>query len=265
MTEPTPIDLAHAAMAAAPQDDAARLRFYAAVADAELFLLVEDEARAEDVRPRLFGLEEGRFVLAFDTEERLAAFAEGPAPYACLPGRVLADLLSGHGVGLGLNLAVAPSEFLMPQDALAWLARTLAERPAEASARPTAFHAPKGLPDALLTALDGKLARMPGLAVRALLAGVTYDDGRRGHLLALVGARPEAEDALAKAVGEALTFCGTEAGEMDVAFLPEDAPATHAMARAALAFDIPDLPQDAAQVIAPAAPGMDPTRPPKLR
>ena len=40
MTEETPLDAAHAAMEAAPEDDAARLRFYERLADSELFLLL---------------------------------------------------------------------------------------------------------------------------------------------------------------------------------------------------------------------------------
>ena len=39
MTE-TPLDLAFAAMQAAPDEDAPRLRFYERLADAELFLLL---------------------------------------------------------------------------------------------------------------------------------------------------------------------------------------------------------------------------------
>lgn len=265
MAETTPIDHAHAAMVAAPAEDAARLAFYAALADADLCLLIEDDTAGDSIRPRLFALEEGQFVLAFDSEARLAAFAEGPAPYAGLPGRVLAGLLAGQGIGIGLNLSVAASEFLMPPAAVDWLAATLADRPTEAAARPTAFHPPQALPGPLLSALDARLARMPGLADRALLSGVTYDDGRRTHLLALIGAAPGAEAALAKAVAEALTFSGVEAGELDVVFLPADAPAAQAMARAALAFDIPAPQAETAQVLAPAAPGMDPSKPPKLR
>ena len=60
----------------------------------ELFLLIEEAEDGAEVRPRVFALEEGRFVLAFDREDRLAAFAEGPAPYAALPGRVLAQRLA---------------------------------------------------------------------------------------------------------------------------------------------------------------------------
>ncbi|MCW3783122.1 SseB family protein [Defluviimonas salinarum] len=261
----TILDRAHAAMAAAPEDDAARLRFYERLADAELFLLLQAEPVDDAVAPQLFALEEGPFAVAFDSEERLAAFAEAVVPYVALPGRVVARELAGQGVGLGLNLGVAPSEFLMPAEALAWLAGTLAHVPEHTEARPISVAAPAGLPEAVVAALDAKLAGLAGLAWAAHLVAVGYEGGRRGHLLAFEGARAGAETALAKAVSEALVFSGIEAGEIDVAFLTADDALTSRILRVALRFDLPEPQVETAQVLAPSAPGMDPARPPKLR
>lgn len=259
----TPLDTAYAAMEAAPDSDTARLRFYERLAEGEVFLLLETEGEGDRLTPRVFDLEEGPVVLAFDLEERLAAFTGIPAPYAALPGRVIAAQLAGQGVALGLNLGVAPSSMLLPPEAVAWLAETLSHAPVQTEARPETFHAPAGLPQSLIEGLDGKLARAGGLAAAALLAGVTYSDGRRGHLLAIIDALPGAQEPLARACAEALTFSGIEAGEMDVVFLDSDDPATQAMARKALRFE---LPQPAAPEPAqPKAPGMDPARPPILR
>ena len=41
MSEATPIDTAHAAMEAAPEDGALRLRFYERISDSELFLMLD--------------------------------------------------------------------------------------------------------------------------------------------------------------------------------------------------------------------------------
>jgi hypothetical protein len=98
--------------------------------------------------------------------------------------------------------------------------------------------------------------------VAALLAGVVYEGGRRGHILALLDAAEGAEGALARAMNEALVFSGIEAGELDVVFLRGTDPVTEAMARVGLRFD---LPKPQVQDLSPAAPGMDPSRPPKLR
>ncbi len=259
----TLLDDAHAAMTAAPEDDAARLRFYERVADGELLLLLDAEAEGDTLSPQVFSLEEGPVVLAFDTEERLADFTGTTAPYAALPGRVLSRLLAEQGLGLGLNLGVAPSSFLIPAEGVAWLARTLAAAPESAMGAPESFHAPRGLPETLVTALDAKLARAGGLASVAWLAAVTYRDGRRGHILAFVDAAPGAEAPLARAAHEALLFSGIEAGEIDVTFLSAEDASLLALSRAGLRFDLPT--PMATERPVPAPPGSDPTRPPRLK
>jgi hypothetical protein len=257
----TLLDAAHAAVSADPENEALRLRFFERLADGELVLLLEREATGESVEPKVFDLEDGPVVLVFDREERLASFTGGIAPYAALPGRVIAGLLKGQGIGMAVNLGVAPSSMLLPPEAMDWLADVLDEGPEEVEAKPLEF-LPPSVPDAVIAALDGKLARAGGLAVAALLAGVGYEGGRRGHLLALLDAAEGAEGALARAMNEALVFSGIEAGELDVVFLRSGEPLAEAMARVALRFD---LPAPGAQDLTPVAPGMDPSRPPKLR
>lgn len=267
----TPIDTAHAAMEADPDADAPRLAFYQRLAETELCLILEREARGEVVEPRVLRLSTGPVVTAFDTEERLAEFAgaEGSgaeAAYVALPGRQLVRMLAGQGVALGLNLGVAPSAFLMPPEAVDWLAGLLSEAPREAGGRLREVTAPGGLPETLLTALDRKLARTGGLAACAYLAGVVYDDGRRGHLLALIDAEDGARAALAAEIGEALVFSGLDAGELDVAFFAAADAVSARLAKVGLRFDLPDPPAaPAVSAPGPTAPGMDPDRPPKLR
>lgn len=239
MTETTVLDLAHRAMQGAPDDDAARLAFFHRLADTELFLLLDADPGDGPIAPQVFALEEGRFVLAFDLEERLAAFTDAPAPYAALPGRVVAAALAGQGVGLGLNLGVAPSGHLLPPAALDWLAGTLQNAPRPATQQPEAFLAPGQLPQALVGAIAAKLEGLAGLAERAGLAAVRYCDGRQGHLFAFLGAVPGAEPGLAKAISEALTFSGIETASLDVTFLPASGAASDAFLAACHPFPIP--------------------------
>jgi hypothetical protein len=260
MTE-TALDRAHSGMAAHPDDDARRLRFFDRLAGAELFLLLEAEAAGAEIVPETFPLEGIPYVLAFDTEERLAAFTGRIAPYAALSGRALAAMLAGRGLGLALNPEIASSSTFLPPEAVSWLASTLAERPAEVEARPASVAPPAGLSEGVLAALDAKLATASGLARHAWLVSITYDDGRAGHLLAFVDAPTGAEPGLASAVGEALTFSGVEAGEIDVAFFRASDPAIARIAKVGLRFDLPKPASSAG----PGAPGMDPERPPRLR
>ncbi|MGI9370025.1 MAG: SseB family protein [Ruegeria sp.] len=262
MTEITALDKAHAAMEADPQNDAARLRFFERLAGSELFLLLTEEARDENITPELFDVADGQFVLAFDREDRLARFFGRPAPYAALSGRVLSSMLAGQGVGIGLNLEVAESSILIPAEALNWLAETLLHTPTEVRSNLAEVFAPAGLPETLLTALDTKLATAVGLAQTAYLVGTGDDKGGRGHLLGFIGTMDGAEAALAKAASEALTFSGVEAGSMDVGFFAPDDPTAQKLASVGLRFD---LPQPEERVHVSAAPGSDPAKPPILK
>jgi len=161
-----------------------------------------------------------------------------------------------------MNLEVAPSAILLPGEAVDWLARHLDETPEEAEAQPETVEAPHGLPEMVLTALDTRLAAAGDLADLAYLAGVSYADGRRGHLLAFIGAVPGAEPALARSVQEALVFSGVEAGSLDVAFFRATDALAASFARVGLRFD---LPKSEAPQAPGSRPGMDPDRPPKLR
>jgi hypothetical protein len=259
----TPLDHAHAAMEAAPADDAARLRFYDRLAGSELFLLLEDEADGDRIRPQVFPVEGQNFVLVFDREERLTEFVGAQAPYAALSGRRLAEMLVGQGIGLGLNLGVAPSSILIEAGSVDWLAETLSEAPEEVEERAQEITAPAGLPEALLTALDARLAAAEGMARMAYLVGTVYAGGRRGHLMAFVDPLPGAEPALARAVAAALTFSGIEAGTLDVGFFRAADPVAARLARVGLRFDLPEAPKS--EPMAGTAPGMNPDAPPRLR
>lgn len=260
MTE-TPLDRAHARMRSAPDDDGLRLQFFERLSDAELFLLLEAEVEGDAITPQTFETGDETLVLVFDREERLADFVGTGAPYVGLSGRALAEMLAEAGLGFALNPEVAPSSFVLAAEGVAWLAQTLAQAPVEVAEDVRAFHPPEGLPEALLAALDQKLATAVGLAQAAYLARTETATGGRGHLLGFAAPLPGAEPALARAMGEALTFSGLEAGVLDIAFFGPDDPALEALARVGLRFD---LPQPDLQEVR-AAPGSDPAKPPILK
>jgi hypothetical protein len=261
MTDLTPLDNAHAIMEADAEDEAKRLRFYDLLAQSELYLLLSAEPEGDQISPELFELSEASFVLAFDREHRLTDFTGRASPYAALSGRAICELLAQNGLGLGLNLEVAPSSILLPPEAMRWMAQTLDTTPEELSHTPQSVSAPKGLPQAFLLSLDSRLASAAGLAEAAYLVAVTYENGVQSHLLGVIDVVPGAEPALAQAVSDALTFSGLEAATLDVAFFAASDPVSAQLAKSGLRFDLPK--PEAGTV--PSAPGMDPEQPPILR
>lgn len=264
MSETTVLDLLHQATVAAPDDDAARVRFYERIADTELFVLLQSERDEADLAPQEFALEDGVFIMAFDRDDRLSAFADAPAPYAAIPGRAVVLAIAGSGTGLGLNVGVAPSSFLMPAAAVDWLADVLTTAPVETEAAIARFLPPRGVPATFFATLTPRLAAMAGLAGGAILANAEFRDGRAGHVLAFVDPGSGAEPALAKAVSEALAFSGVDAGSIDVIFVTAGSTAARAIGAVGQVIELPQ-PARPESVKRSAGPGTDPDRPPRLK
>lgn len=262
--EDTPLDTAQRAAAAAPEDDALRLAVHGRLLEGEMFLLLAAEAEGDRLQPRVLELGTGPAVLAFDRDDRLAAFLDttlgGPAPYAALTGRRLVALLARKGLGLGINLGVAPSEMLLPPEAVDWLAALAGSRPERTEGAARRFAPP--IPDPRLeAALAARLATLAGLFAEAHLVGADLPGGPR-PLLAFVGVASAAEPAVAAAVAETLRFLDG-APPLDVTFLPADAQVLETVAAISRRFKAPDA--AAIPAAASTAPGSDPDRPPILR
>jgi len=261
------LDAAHQAMDDGGEAEA--LAFWRAFADAELFLVLEEEASGETIKPRRFDLSSGPLLLVFDSEERLGTLSDSAVAYAALPGRVIAAQLAGQGLGLGLNLGTgAASETILPPASVDWLAEMLSQAaPQHGSARIKALAAPR-----LPRSLAGTLATLLPPGSLAALAAVEYDGGARGHALAVAGMEPAREEGFARAVTEVLAFSGLDAASLDVVFVGPDAEILRRMAEVGQGIAGPDVKSPSVEApdqvrggMAPVGPGMDPSKPPKLR
>lgn len=257
----TPLDRAYANMIAAPDDDLVRLNYYARLSDAELHLMLASEADGDQISPEMFHLNEGPYVLAFDREDRLGDFANRPIAFATLSGRALAMLLAPQEIGLGVNLG-AQSEYLIPPDALLWLAKT-AEKSADVITKtPQEFCKPKAVPNHILEALSTKLVSATGLARAAWFSGVKYGlDDQTNNLVVFVDALRDAHSALAQAITDVLTFSGVDDQKIDVMFIGANDPLNAKLEKVGVRFDIPEPEKPRP----PDAPSTNPERPPRLR
>jgi len=260
----TPLDQAHALMDKDPEADRHRLRFYQQLADSPLFLLLEQEATEAAISPKILTVDGQDFVLGFDSEARLGDFIQQETAFATVTGRDLAQMLAGKNIGLGLNLGVAPSAILIPPEALDWLLEALANPVVEVQDRPVSFHAPANLSGDFAGALALRLQACSGMLEAAYLVDAAYETGARGLLLGIVRASSDREDMLRNIAAEAVSFT-SEGVVLDVVFLDTDSEVSARLAVVGLEIDIPveDLEKAPAQI--PAAPGMDPDKPPRLR
>lgn len=245
------------------QEDAA-LRFYQSLADTDLILLLDG---SQALRPKVFDLSDGPMILAYDLEERLSS-THGAAGYAALPGRVLAQQMLGQGLSLGLNLGSdAPSEMVLPPDALRWLCDMLDRQVAVAETQAIGFVASRSR-QTLRDSLEFALAGAGGLILAAGQVAVTARDGTGAlvaqEIVVIFGAPEAAEEPLARAVSEAASFAGLAADAVAVQFLPEVGAMPGGMAGVIRMLDLPKA-QEPPNQTPGMAPGLDPERPPRLR
>lgn len=233
-----------------PEEDAARLAFYEALSGAELVLPIASDMAGDAVEPEMADLGGVPHVVAHDGVAGLAGRA--PRPTASLSGLALARMLEGQGTGIALHVRGLSEPLAIAPEAVDWLARSLGRGPERTEARPLAAYPPQGLPPALLAALDRRLAQAEGMATAAWLATVDWSDGSRGHLLAVVDARPGTEEAIASGLHAAVALSGAEGLQMDVTFLSADDPVLARLARVGLRFDL-------------ISPATAPAGPPRLR
>jgi len=260
----TKLDVAHDAMQADPENDAARVAFYGRLADAELFVLLSDEPeKPSAISPEILDLEGDRFALVFDREERLTAFAKTAAPYAALPGRVIAGMLAGQGIGLGLNLGVAPSSILIPGEAMDWLQGALSESPEESHGRLQTLLPPDQTTRALLPVLRDKLANAGAVKARAWLANARFEDGRQGAVLGFADVPEASQTRLAHAAQEAVVFSDAK-GDLVTFFMAPGAAREAELAAVGVEIPLPKPPQPTISA-PPPPPGSDANKPPNLK
>ena len=251
----TPLD--HA-WAAAEADEAARAAYYDTFAATEFHLLIDPETLTGGApQPLLFPVEGVDTALIFDTEARLAAFAEGGA-HLTLTGRAVVGMFAAKGVQLGVNLGDAPSATILPAEAVDWAAAALRQPIEQAEAAETTLTAPAGASDALLTAIDARLSAMGATVAEAWLCGLG-----EGLLLCLTLRTARAEEPVVSALAETARFLGGDRAAFDIAVMDREDPRLAAARKTGLGFELAD-PATVAKM-EPVAPGMDKAKPPKLR
>lgn len=259
----TTLDHAHAAMQADPENNAARLRFFETLCAGELFLLLQAEPIGDAITPMEFPLEDHRCVLVFDRAERLTDFTEKASAYVAMPGRQIIAMLAGQGLGLGVNLSVAPSSILIPPHAIDWLVELLQGDVTVATARPDSVAAPLPMTAQVMDGLGARIASAAGSVTAAFLVAVRYDNTPTRNLLALFGVPEVAQSGLRSLIAETLAFNAEEDIRLSVGFFDAENPLYSGFAEVGLRLDMP-LPPVLPEKNAPTPPGMDPEKPPIL-
>ena len=252
----TQLDAAYQAMSAS-EDEAHLAAYYGVLAASEVFVLLEDEA-GETFKPQMLEMEGVRYVLAFDTDARMAEFCETPQPYIAMSGRGLVETLEGARLGVAVNPGF-PTAMFVPPEATDWMRERTSEDISTGDAKIKEVLSPDLTDVELLKTIDARLAVFAGFSRSAYLVKAQYAEDT-ALLMIFVGIPDAARASVAGGLAEALRFVAPDLA-FDTIFVEQDAPIVASAARVGLRFDM--TPQEV-ETTEPAAPGSNPDKPPIL-
>ncbi len=110
------------------KDDNAQAEFYDLILNGNFYIPTHDEGAAEGARaieendyisPVILEADDKSYMMLFESEERLIAWAKDPVPYVVLPGHVIVEM-STAGLHWALNVGTDHQKEFLP-DEIEWL------------------------------------------------------------------------------------------------------------------------------------------------
>jgi len=212
-------------------------QFYETLAEARVYVLLDQAVDEGKYEPKVFSLKEASYLLAFDVPEQADELTGSNASTSPTLGMDLFKLLRGRKIGLGINMGGTTSATLISGETIdmicAYYDGTAGE-PLVADADTSQFRAllaPQNFPDSLQNALTDNLAPLQGTYNKVVLLKAEYEEGKTGYIVAVSGAADAGRGAIAAAADAALATSRRGDIQLDVAFLALDDPMTNRIER----------------------------------
>lgn len=170
--------------------------FYNAFLNATIFIAIADSPTSESTKragsnetisPIIIESNGEKYIMLFDTKERLAAWAKSKVGVAALPGHAIVEMM-GTDCHWALNVGTDHVKTFVP-DEIAWLKRNLTKAQAESVPAGTKMliGAPAKIPSGLVEALKNTISSRNPEVKSAYLGQVVYArDGDRPHLALVI-------------------------------------------------------------------------------
>jgi hypothetical protein len=188
----TPLDKAYVTAMQTKQEAV----FYNAFLSSTIFMATLDSPASEGTKragsnetisPIIIESNSEKYVMLFDTKERLAAWAKREVGFAALPGHAIVEMM-GTDFHWALNVGTEHVKTFVP-DEIAWLKKNLTKEQAESVPAGTKvlIGAPAKIPSGLVEALKKTISSRNPEVKTAYLGQVFYvRDGEKPHLALVI-------------------------------------------------------------------------------
>ncbi len=225
-----------------------------------LLRVLLEESDAKDPDMEVFAISDGKFVLAFDTDENFSAFVDRPRLCSRITGRDLLKALAGKNIGVIVNAnAIEGAAFLTPEQ-VSW-ALEMSDQSLEIHVSTNSSVARANPSDEVLDIIQRNFNELGGFVDAAYLCNIQDDQGNEALTLALVNCAAEAQLTALLTASDMSRFNPKTA--VAIALVEAGSEIEQKLQQIGVRIEFKVKPQPVS--LTATAPGMDPDRPPKLR
>jgi hypothetical protein len=159
-----------------PNNIVRKLDFYLRILGSNFFVVLENSDFEEDLRPSIFDTQEGKFLLCFESIEKLTNFITKETAHAVLSFKEIIELIKNKKIGIALNVG-DHSGVLLDLEAVDWIQQVISTGPSEElNSIPIEFEFPNQADKNLFDNLKITLKTVSGMTKKVVLAHAHYKD-----------------------------------------------------------------------------------------
>ena len=202
-----------------PNNIEKKLEFYQRILGNEFLIILESSDFEGDLTPRTFDTQEGKFLLCYESNEKITNFIIQEVAHVLLSFKKTIALIKNKKIGIALNIG-DNSGVLLGLEAVEWLWKVILSNPSEElSSIPTEFKFPNFVDESLLSNLKVALETMSGMAKRVVLAQAQYKDLSESFFLGFIDSPQLFHELIRKRVLDIVKLDKSDSVFVDVAFL----------------------------------------------
>ena len=196
-----------------------KLEFHRRIIGNDFLVVLQNGYFDDDLRPRIFDTQEGKFLLCFESNEKLTNFITQKTAHVLLSFKEIIKLIKNKKIGIAINIG-KHSGILLDLKVVEWIEQVISSgQVEELGLMPIEFEFPHLVDESLLGNLKIVLETMSGMTKKVILAQAHYNDLNVSFFLGFIDSPKLFHKSIKERVLDVVKLHKSDSVFLDVAFL----------------------------------------------